>query len=166
MGLFTTSLEKKVSDSEGQHLLGKIRSSTQALHGLFDSLLDISRLDAGVVEVNKKHIALGNIFYKLHEEFSETAIQNSTNLTIEATDLIVFTDEVLFLRILRNLVENSFLHAPGSDILLSAKLVTPSQSAVLSGKNPAITDKPPKVDVTSKPDNRIDMNLVLSLIHI
>lgn len=160
LGLFLNSLEKKIKDNDAQRLLGKIRSSTQALHGLFDSLLDISRLDAGVVEVNKKHISLETMFHVLREEFSESALQNSISLKVEATDLIVYTDEVLFLRILRNLVENSFLHAPGSDIRLSAALTTPTESAILSGKNPAITDKAPSVPVATKSSEHNDLNLV------
>ncbi len=160
LGLFLNSLEKKVTDVDGQHLLGKIRSSTQALHNLFDSLLDISRLDAGVVEIHKKHIALESIFHHLREEFSELALQNNIELQIEPTDLIVYTDDVLFLRIVRNLMENAFLHAPESDIKLSANLVTPAEINYLSGQNPAITDKAPAVPTTPHPRSHDEKNLV------
>lgn len=123
LGLFLNSLEKSVDDDEGRYLLDKIRSSTGALNGLFNSLLDISRLDAGVVHVNPTHVNLDRLLGNIKAEYSQIAQQESSKLFVQKCGLAVFTDEVLLLRILRNLVENSLLHAPGSEITLSVEKV-------------------------------------------
>jgi len=120
LGLFLDSLEKNVNGKEGHLLLEKIRSSTGALNGLFNSLLDISRLDAGVVEINRSPVSLQQLFSDIQKEYSDTAIQYGAELEINDTDAVVYTDTVLLQRILRNLIENSLLHAPGSTITLQA----------------------------------------------
>jgi hypothetical protein len=58
LGLFFGALKQHVSGEEGHALLEKIDRSSSALNHIFNSLLDVSRLDAGVVEVNRRHIQL------------------------------------------------------------------------------------------------------------
>ena len=121
LGLFLNSLEKSVSGTEGHQLLDKIRSSTASLNGLFNGLLDISRLDAGVVEVETGHLGLHELFDELRFEYSEAAENQNTQLYISNAQDYVVTDGLLLTRILRNLIENALLHAPGSQIRVEAR---------------------------------------------
>jgi signal transduction histidine kinase len=58
LSLFVAALRPRVTDSEAGCMLDHIDSSVQAMGGLFNGLLDISRLDAGVVEVNNQTFAM------------------------------------------------------------------------------------------------------------
>ena len=50
VGLFASALAGKVRDAEGARLVSSINSSVQALEALFNELLDISKLDSGVIK--------------------------------------------------------------------------------------------------------------------
>ena len=125
LGLFLNSLEKNITGKDGHNILAKIRSSTSALNGLFSAMLDISRLDAGAVEVEKTQVSLNKLFNFLHEDCREVADEQSILLTIRPTDLHVYSDQVLLTRVLRNLLENALVHAPNSRVTLEARLLGP-----------------------------------------
>ena len=141
LGLFLNSLERSVKGTEGHRLLDKIRSSTASLNGLFNGLLDISRLDAGVVEVESGNISLQRLFNELRSEYSETAEDQNTRLHISNAPHYVVSDNMLLTRIVRNLVENALLHAPGSEIRVEAQEYKASSgdTSVINGSqsNPA-----------------------------
>ena len=142
LGFFLNSLEKKVSSVDGVKLLNKIRSSTSALNGLFNSLLDISRLDAGVVEVERQHVSISQLFKLLKEEHQDAATENNILLDIEPVEFYVVTDRLHLLRILRNLVENAILHAPDSTIRLQAKLTGTDTASTITAPLSSAADSP------------------------
>ena len=121
MGLFLESLEKTVESEEAHLLTGKIRQSTAALNNLLNSLLDVSRLDAGMVVVERKHFRLSELLNLLGEEFGELAEQQQVEISIVAGDHVVYSDTVLLLRIVRNLLRNAVLHAPGCEVRIVAR---------------------------------------------
>jgi two-component system, sensor histidine kinase len=51
LGLFVGALHGVAMASEGRRVLVQIEASITAMNGLFSALLDVSRLDAGVVTV-------------------------------------------------------------------------------------------------------------------
>ena len=134
MGLFLSSLEKSVTGEDGHKILAKIRSSTSALNGLFNGMLDISRLDAGVVEVEKTRVSLKKLFRLLSEEYRDAAIKQDVTLTIESTDLYVYSDQLLLTRILRNLLENALLHAPSSHVTVDVRTRDTKDDELITGK--------------------------------
>lgn len=121
LGLFVNALENKVIKPEGTIILDKIKQSTEALSSLFNSLLDISRLDAGVVEIVKNHFDVGELFDLIQEEFEETAAVRSLVLSVSHNNEIAYTDPVLLGRILRNLVDNAIVHTEAGYIELSCR---------------------------------------------
>ncbi len=149
LGLFLNSLEKNVTGDEGHKILGKIRSSTSALNGLFNGMLDISRLDAGVVEVEQTQISLNKLFRLLREEYREAAMEQNVTLTIESTDLYVYSDQLLLTRILRNLLENALLHAPSSHVTLEVRTRETKDTERVAGND----DSNKSVQPDSAPDN-------------
>lgn len=121
LGLFVSALENKVKPPEGPVILDKIKQSTEALNSLFNSLLDISRLDAGVVEVTTQHFYINDLFSNLAEEFREVAAQRKLAFTITHDDGIAFTDFMLLGRILRNLIENAVVHTREGEVSVTCQ---------------------------------------------
>ncbi len=107
LGLYLDVLESKLSDDDQRALISKIKNSSKALSVLFNSLLDLSRLDAGVVEVEPSHFSVSALLEGLREEFREVAADKSLAIMFEQSDAAVFTDPVLLERILRNLIQNA-----------------------------------------------------------
>ncbi|MBX2825298.1 MAG: hybrid sensor histidine kinase/response regulator [Gammaproteobacteria bacterium] len=121
LGLFVSALENKVKAPDGPAILEKIKQSTEALNSLFNSLLDISRLDAGVVESTPQHFYIGELLRSLTEEFREVAAQRNLAITIDHSDDVAYTDYVLLGRILRNLIGNAVVHTREGEITVSCK---------------------------------------------
>ncbi len=110
LGLFLAVLERRLSDSDNLDILRKIRHSSDSLNALFNSLLDISRLDAGIVEVSFKTFSILDIMISIRDEFMQLGEAKSLEVSVEVTDAIVRTDPVLFGRVLRNLLQNAITH--------------------------------------------------------
>jgi len=107
LGLYLDVLEAKVQSSAQQALITKIKNSCNALSVLFNSLLDLSRLDAGVVDVEPMHFRIDPLLTSLREEFEEVAADKSLSILVDNSDVTVFTDAVLLERVLRNLIQNA-----------------------------------------------------------
>jgi signal transduction histidine kinase/ActR/RegA family two-component response regulator len=116
LGLFYGALKQYVSGREGLHLLDKIDQSIGALNHIFNSLLDVSRLDAGVVGVQKRHFELAPLLGTIHSEYHQAADNKGVRLECSACDAVAFTDPVLLERILRNLVSNAISYTQTGDV--------------------------------------------------
>jgi len=121
--LFSDILSFQIEAPEPKNTLNKIDQSVQALGSLFDALLDISQLEAGVITPNKQHIKLNTLFKELLNSFDEPAKVAGIEFSIEENDLLVFTDPQLFKRCTSNLIVNAIEHSEASKIIISAVLV-------------------------------------------
>ena len=107
IGLFLDSLEKRVAGSDEQHLVQQIKQSCTSLSALFNSCLDISRLDAGVVERRMEHFNASTFLQGLSEEFQGQTQEKSLLFRLDTDDAIIDSDKVLLTRIVRNLFNNA-----------------------------------------------------------
>ena len=100
-------LSNRVQESELNDLVRKIVDSNDALNSLFNSLLEVSQLDAGTITVHKGDHSLTEICELIVDEFREVA--GKKNLTIELTGdySVVRSDAIMLTRIIRNLVSNA-----------------------------------------------------------
>jgi signal transduction histidine kinase/CheY-like chemotaxis protein len=121
LGLFATALREVVGNAEGRDLVRRIGDSIAALNRLFDELLDISRLEAGTVEVRRRDIALQPLFDRLADEFSAEAMGQGLRLRFHPTALAVNTDPTLLERVLANLVSNAIRYTRNGGVLIGAR---------------------------------------------
>lgn len=138
LGLFVSALETKVKLPDGPLILDKIKQSTEALSSLFNSLLDISRLDAGVVEVASRHFYCADLLETLDKEFSEVAASRNLKFRVEQSDEVAFTDYVLLGRILRNLIDNALVHTREGEVVVSCQRKQDKINIVVSDTGPGI----------------------------
>lgn len=116
LGLFLGATEKHVENKAGREALAEAKHCTAELNRLFNSLLDLSRLDAGVVEVNKKQFRLKRLLRLMDQEFSALAKQSGVQFNVCCDLDYLHTDALLLNRILRNLLENAFTHSGATEI--------------------------------------------------
>lgn len=105
--LFVQALEDTPLPAHAQQLVGNVRRSVDSMEELFDGLLDISRLDAGVVRAREEVMALAELFERLSFEYATIAQRKGLRLRVMKTSLCVRSDPTLLARILRNLVANA-----------------------------------------------------------
>jgi signal transduction histidine kinase/ActR/RegA family two-component response regulator len=107
---------RRVSEVVGQ--------SRQALHGLshlLSALLDISKLDAGVVEIRPQQLSLQNVFDQLRSEFEPDAQRRGLQLRFHPTHLAATSDAVALKRILSNLISNALRYTSRGGVLVGAR---------------------------------------------
>jgi signal transduction histidine kinase/CheY-like chemotaxis protein len=121
LGLFASALRDSVGTSEGRDLVRRIGDSIGALDRLFDELLDVSRLDAGVVEVRRLNLALQPMFDRLEAEFASEAAAKGLQLRFVPTALAVTSDQSLLDRVLTNLVSNALRYTRRGGVLVGAR---------------------------------------------
>ena len=110
LGLFLAVLERRITKEDDLAIVRKIRHSSDSLNSLFNSLLDISRLDAGIVEVSFQTFSIRDMLISIRDEFMQLGEARSLEVSVELSDAVVHTDPVLFGRILRNLLQNAITH--------------------------------------------------------
>ncbi len=107
LGLFMGELNNRINTPEQRKIVDKVEESVEAMSGLLDSLLDISKLDAGVVVPQEQEIDIGALLRRLAEDFTSMADKRSITLKVRTTDAHVMSDPVLLERIILNLLSNA-----------------------------------------------------------
>jgi signal transduction histidine kinase len=121
MGLFAAALSDKVHDPEVQQVVHSINASVDALEGLFNELLDISKIDAGVIKPALSHFALAPLFERLRMDFEPEAFERRLTLRVVPTQFFVHSDPVLLERILRNLISNALRYTLQGGVVVGAR---------------------------------------------
>lgn len=119
--MFLPSLSKRVTDSTCQGIISGIRRSCESMNKLLEALLDISKLDAGVVQPEVKPVSTLGMFQMLTAEFTPQAHQNGSELRVVPVDGTIHTDPTLLIRILRNLLSNAIQHTSRGRVLFGAR---------------------------------------------
>lgn len=121
LGMFIARLGQLPLDAPTRKLVGNLEASAQAMQDLLDSLLDISRLDAGVVPVHPTHFAVQTLFDKLAPTLSPMAMAKGLRLRIRPTLLWASTDAALLQRMVMNLVQNAISYTATGSVLLACR---------------------------------------------
>jgi two-component system, sensor histidine kinase len=121
LGLFVQALQESSIASQERHIVSNIRRSVDAMEELFDALLDISRLDAGVVRPRFETFPLASVFERLSFEYGPVAKQKGLSLRVMKTAAYVCTDATLFERIARNLLSNAVRYTDRGGVLLGCR---------------------------------------------
>jgi signal transduction histidine kinase len=104
-----------------QEITQKLQLSVKGLSSLLNTLLDISKLDAGVVEKHTQKMALQTLFDSVEGEFSEPARQKSLQFKVMKTSAWVMSDPVLLKQILNNLVSNAIRYTEKGRVIVGAR---------------------------------------------
>ncbi|GAB3092044.1 hybrid sensor histidine kinase/response regulator [Aestuariicella hydrocarbonica] len=108
LSLFGGALTKRPLDEQSREIAGHMDIALQSLASRLDSLLDISKLDAGIVQATKAPFNLRLMVERLQDEFMPAAINKGLKVWLDcAADAFVNTDEILLERIVRNLLANA-----------------------------------------------------------
>src|SRR5271166_1485151 len=101
--------------------VGKMKKALGGLTRLLTSILDISTLDAGVVEAALEAIDLEALLTRLATEYAPKAASVGLSLRVVRPRLHVLADATLLERALRNLIENGLRYTPTGRILIGAR---------------------------------------------
>lgn len=120
-GLFLEVLSRTELKGQQQELLKSARAAAESSSELLDSLLDFSRIEAGVIEPQVHPFLLQPLFSKIESEFGPQARAKNLEFRLRATNVVVRSDPVLLERILRNLVANAIRYTNRGGLLLACR---------------------------------------------
>lgn len=121
LGMFVSALRGREMDVEAQRLVAHIDGSIQAMDSLFTALLDISCLDAGVVECHANSFPIQTLLERVCRDYAQEAQDKGLLLKLKPCSAIVHTDPVLLERILRNILSNAVRYTVRGSILVGCR---------------------------------------------
>lgn len=119
--LFSDGLANGETDPVKLQRIGHIRECVDSLDRLFSELLNLSQLDAGVLQPQWADFPLDRLFDEISRNFRPVAEQQGLRLVVRKTDVWVRCDYVMLSRILNNLVSNSLRHTIEGGVLIGAR---------------------------------------------
>jgi len=119
--LSISALAEMQGSEEGRRLVGQVERSLTTIGNLLQTLLDISKLDAGVVEPDISEIALENLFASIKSDFQPLAEQKGLKFRFRAGNAVVRSDRTMLRRILQNIVSNAMRYTQSGGVLVGAR---------------------------------------------
>lgn len=114
VGLTEILVNTEVPDSEKKEFSGIIQENSRSLLKLIDDIIDISRIDAGFVELNEAPCLLNLLLNDLYGEFAhEKSLSKNPSVKLSlkksnpSPEFAIVTDRGRLKQVLNNLVENA-----------------------------------------------------------
>jgi PAS domain S-box-containing protein len=120
---FAESLRPHLQSENGLGRLSRLTSALDSLKSLLDSMLDVSRLDANMVEPRLERFSLDGVLEDLEAAYDHRAREKGLTLFIDTCSAWTRTDRTLLGRILRNLMENALRYTQSGQIAVSCRAI-------------------------------------------
>ncbi len=121
LGLFSGTLQTLDLPDEARTIVGHVQTNIDALEGLFSGLLDISRLEAGVVATKPEAIATDELFDRIDHYLRPMADEFGLTLRFRSDGSAVVSDSALLEQILINLGANALRNTVRGGVLIAAR---------------------------------------------
>jgi len=152
---------KKFSDEERKNFVKIMRKSGDRLINIVTDIIEVSKLDSGIVDFSKNSFSLKNIVEALFNETIQTYGDHSLEFSYQIDESLencqLETDESKLFRILRNLIGNAFKFTTKGSISLEVKQENNEIYFYVSDTGIGISDKDLKV--IFDPFRQADINL-------
>ncbi|EAU40093.1 probable two-component sensor [Fulvimarina pelagi HTCC2506] len=106
---------------EGERFASAVDRALDTMEDLIGSVLEIARLDAGVLEPDIGEIALSDLCVGLATEFQPLAREKGLSLRATGSDLTGLSDAALLRRLLANLLSNAIRYTDKGGVLVGAR---------------------------------------------
>lgn len=113
-------------DTDQKDYVQTIKRSSQTLLNILNDILDLSKIEAGKMELHEAPIATVEIFDKLKALFSQVAQQKNNSIQIDLSDKIpefIIADETRLLQILSNLTSNALKFTENGTVSIKADII-------------------------------------------
>ena len=120
-GLFLDVLSRTKLSEHQRDLLDKARIASDASSDMINSLLDYSRIEAGVIIAKMRTFNLQQLINKIENELAPLADKKGIFYRTRETNLVVYSDPALVEMILRNLVSNAIHYTRRGGLLVACR---------------------------------------------
>jgi signal transduction histidine kinase/ActR/RegA family two-component response regulator len=119
MTMFVSALKAEALPARSAHLVSRIDATVDALQQQLDSLLDISRLDAGVITAQPRSFPVASLVRQVEAVFGDLAQQKGLRLRVRPSQLWIHADPDMVAQMLRNLVANAIRYTSSGTVLVA-----------------------------------------------
>ncbi len=122
MTLFVSALSRRLPEGEAAELIGNVDQSLRSLRAMIDALLDMSKIEAGLIKPSLGPVALDELFTALRPGFAATAGDRGLEFRVaRARGRAVVADRTLLEIAVRNLIANALKFTLGGGVLLGVR---------------------------------------------
>lgn len=118
LSLLNGALRRTVKDERALEMIENQEHSLTAMTNLLNSLLDISRLDAGAVKPDFEEFPMQRLIGRLSAEFSRQATHKGLEFESESCQAMVRSDPNLLSEIIQNFVSNAIRYTDKGSVKL------------------------------------------------
>lgn len=133
--LYLAALERRVEGAEARGIVEKMNRATRSMVGMFSTLLDLARIQAGAVQPEITAFPLQEAFDRILAEHPQAGIE------APRTAIVVKSDPLLLERLLSNLVSNGLRHG-GGEVRIEVEAGSTHATVAVIDRGPGI----PEVD--------------------
>ena len=121
MGLLIETLTGTKLDTYQKSVISHIESASHATREMLDTLLDFSKLDAGVIKPRPRAFRLQTLFNKLEQELGASANNKGLLYRTRETTAVAYADLALVELILRNFISNAIRYSEQGGVLIACR---------------------------------------------
>jgi signal transduction histidine kinase/CheY-like chemotaxis protein len=120
MRLFLDTLSVTPMNDEQRRITNYLSLSTRSLADILNTLLDVSRLDGGVVKTDPEIVSAYDLLRSIEAEFAPLALAKglSFRFFFPSRELMLLTDAKLLYSLLRNLIDNAIKYTDTGGVLV------------------------------------------------
>lgn len=121
MHIFLEHLKPYLDNTEANKIFHQLTRTYEQVHDSFSSMMDLSKLEAGVVRPEFGYVNIGNLLEALNQEYMPQAYEKNIQLNLVKNTLIVYSDPILLERILRNIISNAIKYTDTGRVLVGCR---------------------------------------------
>jgi len=121
LGLFVAQLRTPLKSRERTKTIERVDATRKEMDEMFNSLLDISRLDAGILTPKITEFPIARLLQKIETRFDQATREKGLRLRVRRSDAWVRSDAMLLERILLNLVSNAVRYTLRGGIIVGCR---------------------------------------------
>jgi signal transduction histidine kinase/CheY-like chemotaxis protein len=121
LNLLQSALKRHVQDGEARALITRIGRSLGVMKSILDSLLDVNRLDGGMLVASVSDFQINDIFDSVAADFIDLAKEKGLKWRLVRSRVAVRSDRRLLEVMVRNLLSNAVRYTERGKLLLGCR---------------------------------------------
>jgi len=121
LNLFVAQLRGESDPAARDRLAVRIDAAVGSMNELFESLLDMTKLEAGIIQANITEIPVERLLDRIQTTFADAARKKGLRLRVIRSTAWVRSDPILLERILQNLVSNAVNYTARGGVLVGCR---------------------------------------------